>query len=418
VETSGFIVEPVDALSADEALLLARELLHLRALMNGELPGIDHDTARNLVLGVHNVAQGHPKLLELADGQAADPQHLAALVAAGDRAWQDQGSLPDGFFTIGETTADPGDYLHLLAAWTDAVSDGLSPDQRDLFWLLCCLEEPDRERAVVTPVWGALWQKLGRDGQPPGLDSAVEAAADRGLIEMLAMTGGKVEFYAVHPGVSEAGRVHAGKPFRDMVDEIAAFFWRVGMDTSGGASHHGVNTELIVRSGFAAAPYLIRQEQWEEAAAVLEFAFNRNPSERNAAAILPFVQTIARNLDSAALFVAVVTGVIDLAATEAQVRDYLDAAVARGDHRAAMVASGRLAYRCLHSGRFTDALAYADQAVIHAQQAQVGPWTRLGTEVQRLQVLNETEDPDRVLSEIQRLRELMDLLVRQSPVGV
>lgn len=409
-ETSGFIVEPVDALSADEALLLARELPHLRALMNDEMPGIDHDTARNLALGVLNVAQGHPKMLELANGQAAHPQRLAALVAAGDRAWQDRGGLPDRFFTIGETTTDSGDYLHILAAWTGAVSDGLSPDERDLFWLLCCLEEPDRERAVVTPVWGALRQKLGRDGQPPGLDSAVEAAADSGLIEVLATPGGGGEFYAVHPGVSEAGRVHAGKPFRDMVDEIAAFFWRVGMDTSGGAGHYSVNTGLIVRSGFAAAPYLIRQERWEEAAAALEFAFNRDPSERNAAAILPFVQTIARNLDSAALFAAVVTEAIDPAAAEAQVRDYLDDAVARGDHRAAMVASGRLAYQCLHSGRFTDALAHADQAVSHAQQAQLGPWTKLGTEVQRLQMLNETEDPDRVLPEIQRLRELMDLL--------
>jgi len=409
-ETSGFIVEPVDALSADEALLLARELPHLRALMNGELPGIDHDTARNLTVGVHNVAQGHPKLLELANGQAAYPQRLAALVAAGDRAWQDQGGLPAGFFTTGETTADSGDYLHVLGAWTDAVSDGLSPAERELFWLLCCLEEPDRERAVVMPVWEALWQKLGRDSQPPGLEGAVEAAADRGLIETLAMTSGEGQFYAVHPGVSEAGRVHAGKPFRNMVDEIAAFFWRVGMDTSGGANQYGVNTELIVRSGFAAAPYLIRQEKWEEAAAMLEFAFNRNPSEANAAAILPYVQTIARNLDSVALFAATLIEGINPTAAEAQVRDYLAAAVARGDHRAAMVASGNLAYQCLHSGRFTDALAYADQAVSHAQQAQVGPWTKLGAEVQRLQMLNETEDPGRVLSEISRLRELMDVL--------
>jgi tetratricopeptide (TPR) repeat protein len=406
-DTSGFIVEPVDALSADEALLLARELAHLRALMSGELPGIDQDTARKLAIGVHNVAQGHPKLLELANGQAAYPPRLAALVAAGDRAWQDQGGLPEGFFTIGEAAADPGDYLHVLAAWTDAISDGLSPNERDLFWLLCCLEEPDRERAVVTPIWGALWQKLGRDGQPPVLDGALEAAADRGLIEVLTMTGGGGEFYAVHPGVSEAGRIHAEMPFRDMVDEIAAQFWRIGMDTSGGDSHYGVNTGLIVRSGFAAAPYLIRQEKWEEAAARLEFAFNRDPSGPNATAILALVQEIARNLDSAALFAATVTEVLG-PAEEAKVRGYLDAAVACGDHRTAMVASGKLAYYCLHSARFTDALAYADRAVIYAQQAQAGPWTKLGTEVQRLQMLNETEAADRVLPEIQRLREFMD----------
>jgi tetratricopeptide (TPR) repeat protein len=389
-ETSGLIVQPVDALSSGEALLLSYELPHLRDLINGELPGIDRDTARDLTLGVHNVAQGHPKLLELANGQAANPDRLAALVAAGNQAWQGQGGLPDGFFTTAETAADPVDYLRVLAAWTDAVSDGLSPDERDLFWLLCCLEEADREQAVVAPVWEALWPGLGRDGQCPDLESALEAVADGGLIEVSGSAGGGDEFYVVHPGVSAAGRVRAGRSFRDMVDDV--------------------NTGLIVRAGFSAAPYLIRQEKWEQAAATLEFAFNRNPSEPNAAAILPFVQKIVGNLDSAALFAATVTEVADPAAAEAQARDYLNDAVGRGDHRAAMVASGRLAYQCLHSAQYADALAYADQAVSHAQQAQVGPWTRLGAEVQRLQMLNATEDPDNVLPEIQRLRELANFI--------
>ena len=73
-------VESVDALSLDEALLLARELPHLRELIRGTLPGVDREVSRRLALGVLNVAQGHPKLLELADGQAADPVRLAALV--------------------------------------------------------------------------------------------------------------------------------------------------------------------------------------------------------------------------------------------------------------------------------------------------------------------------------------------------
>jgi hypothetical protein len=72
-------VEAVDALSADEALLLARELPNLRTLIYGELPGIDRETSRKLALGVLDIAQGHPKLLELADGQAADPEQLTAL---------------------------------------------------------------------------------------------------------------------------------------------------------------------------------------------------------------------------------------------------------------------------------------------------------------------------------------------------
>ena len=98
-------MEAVDALSLDEALLLARELPHLGTLIRGELPGVDRDVSRRLALGVLNVAQGHPKLLELADGQAADPGRLAALVEAGDQAWREPGGLPDGFFSH---RGDPG----------------------------------------------------------------------------------------------------------------------------------------------------------------------------------------------------------------------------------------------------------------------------------------------------------------------
>lgn len=60
----------VDALSADEALPLARELPHLSRLMDGNLVGIGPDVARQLAVRVLEAAQGHPKLLELADGQA------------------------------------------------------------------------------------------------------------------------------------------------------------------------------------------------------------------------------------------------------------------------------------------------------------------------------------------------------------
>jgi tetratricopeptide (TPR) repeat protein len=414
-ETPGLFLESMDALSTDEALLLAHELPHLCGLINGDLPGIDRDTAQRLALGVLNVAQGHPNLLELANGQAAHPERLAGLVAAGDQAWLEQGGLPDGFFTTGEKAADPGDYLHILAAWTNAVADGLSPAERDLFWFLCCLEEPDRERAILAAIWGDLWRRRGRDGQPPALDNALEVIADRGLVVKLAKTDDNDEIYAIHPGVSDAGRVCAGRSFQDTVDAAAAFLWRSGLEyASRETSQYDVNTKLIVRAGFAAVPYLIRQEQWEQAATTLEFAFNRDPSRANAAAMLPLVQKIAANLDSATLLSAIVTEVIDPAAAEAQVHSYLAAAVARGDYRAAMVAAGRLAYQCLHSARFTEALAFADQAISYAQQAEVGPWTKLGTEVQRLQMLNETEDIRRVLPEIQRLRNLMEALENNS----
>ena len=209
-DAGGLRVLAVDALSADEALLLARELPHLNRLVRGQLPGVERFVSRRLALRVLTIAQGHPKLLELADGQAADPEKLAALVAAGDQAWQEQGGLPDGFFTAGHAPTSAGDHLHVLGAWTRTVADGLPPGERFLFWFLCCLEEADRERAVLDGNWADSVDQA-RPGRPaPALGQALTAIVTRGLTAVLPEANSKAESYAVHPGVAAAGRAQAG----------------------------------------------------------------------------------------------------------------------------------------------------------------------------------------------------------------
>ena len=105
-----------------------------------------------------------PSCWRLANGQAAHPGQLAALVAAGDQAWREQGGLPDGFFAApavpaaapaaaGTDGTAATDYRPVLAAWTESIADTLAPGERDLFWFLCCLEEPDRIRAVLDANW-------------------------------------------------------------------------------------------------------------------------------------------------------------------------------------------------------------------------------------------------------------------------
>jgi hypothetical protein len=214
-------------------LKLARELPHLGALIRGELAGVDRGVARRLALGVLNVAQGHPKLLELADGQAADPGRLSVLVEAGGRRggrWAACG----GVFTAGESRAAGEDYLGVLGAWTDTVADGLDAGVRVLFWFLCCLEEDDRIQPAVEANWARLWARLGRDGDPPGLDEGLAALAGRGLVAVRAGGEPTRESYGIHPGVADAGRDRAGKQFRDAVDtEVAAFWQAVAADALG-----------------------------------------------------------------------------------------------------------------------------------------------------------------------------------------
>lgn len=92
----GVLVQPVHALPLAEAVALARELPHLGALLPADadragLVRTDADAGadRERVRRVLRVVQGHPKLLELADGAAADPARLDAQLAAASR-------TPDG----------------------------------------------------------------------------------------------------------------------------------------------------------------------------------------------------------------------------------------------------------------------------------------------------------------------------------
>ncbi|HEX3963297.1 MAG TPA: CHAT domain-containing protein [Trebonia sp.] len=429
--TGGLGVAAVDALSADEALLLARELPHLNTLISGGLPGAGRDVSRRLALGVLTIAQGHPKLLELADGQAADPERLAVLVAAGDQAWRDQGGLPDGFFTpegqptagqptagqptagqpaAGQATASDADYLHVLGTWTRTVTEGLPPVEQTLFWFLCCLEEPDRERFVLDGNWAALWARLAMGGQPPGLDEALAAVAARGLIAVRGEAADARESYAIHPGVAAAGRAQAGEGFRDAVDAEATACWdTVFRYASGETGDRGTDTRLMVRAGLAAVPYLMRRQQWTAAAYMVERAFINDPSRANAAAVLSAIQEIAaRNPDPAmAGVLGLVLEVLDPAAGERQMRAYLDAAVAGGDYRGASVTAGRLVDLCLDGGRLAEALTVVEQLIGYTRQAGLGPWSQLTDEGRRLQVLNEMGHADRVLAEVQRLRDRM-----------
>jgi tetratricopeptide (TPR) repeat protein len=407
---SGLGAAAVDALSADESLLLIRELPHLRDLSHGKIPGIDPQVARRLAHRALDVAQGHPKLIELAEGQAANPERLAKLVKAGRREWRKLGGLPEGFFATGKTTTSGEDYLDVLAAWTKAVTGTLTPGERDLFWFLCCLEERDRDRATLDGNWASLWTALGRDGEPPGLGKALSVLAARGLAAIQAVRDNEDESWAVHPGVAAAGRAQAGKPFQGAVDvEVSRYWASVFLQASGGKD--GVtDTGLLVRAGLAEVPYLMRQEQWTAAAVRLERAFNRDPSSANASAVLPAIQRVMQHEERAAGIRARVLMAIDPAAAEREMRAYVDAAATRGDYSAASVAAMWVIDLCRRSGRLAEALALADEMIGYTRQAGHGPWTQLLDEVQRLQVLGEMGHADQVLAEVQRLRSYMSSL--------
>jgi hypothetical protein len=321
---TGLRVESVDALSADEALLLIRELPRLQALGRGKVPGVDPFASRQLARRAIEAARGHPKLLELAEGQAAHPKRLAALVEAGDQAWQGQGSLPDSFFSDEVSIASGDDYLKVLATWTKSVTDTLMPGERNLFWLLCCLEEGDRERPVIEPVRSRLRERLGHGGQSSGPDVALAALAARGLATIRPQSAEGHESYGIHPSIAAVGRDNASRPFRDAVDTVAGSYWAsVYQDASGESGNGTVDTRKLVRAGLAAVPYLLRQQRWTDAAALLGGAFIRDPSRANAAAVLPSIEQITRHDSRHTSLTARVMRALDPGAGESWLRGYL-----------------------------------------------------------------------------------------------
>src|SRR5215472_2241290 len=228
---------------------------------------------RALAARVLAAAQGHPKLLELADGQAADPDRLAALLGSAGQEWQRRGIAPDGLFTSasGEPTAGAADYAAILGSWTRQVADGLPQPAHVMFGLLCCLEEPDRIPIVIEGNWADLWQRLTLPGDPLAMAAALEPLTSQGLAATVTDSDGDLAGFVVHPGVAAAGRAQAGEEFQAAVDREAAIFWNT-------AFQQALEQEigwLIVRAGRAAVPYLLGLGEHHLALVLLERVMHR-----------------------------------------------------------------------------------------------------------------------------------------------
>jgi tetratricopeptide (TPR) repeat protein len=175
---------PVNALSRDESVALARELPNLRALLHADAGPVRTDqpaTAKRLraqeadrdrVLRVLRIVQGHPKLMELANAAAADRNRLDAQLAAAEHAVTAEGSVAarslDAFFRDGTTTLHPAQFLDTLTAWTITALGVLSPATRLMAAFVACLEDNDRLSYVIEATWADLCRRLGRPVQALG----------------------------------------------------------------------------------------------------------------------------------------------------------------------------------------------------------------------------------------------------------
>jgi tetratricopeptide (TPR) repeat protein len=405
------LIEPIHALSLDEAVLLARELPHLRALLDG-IAGLDQRAGRALVARTLAVVQGHPKLIELADGQAADPGALEARLGEADRAWLAGGTRVEAFLEQGESAAGEQDYLRVLEGWTRAVTTDLPEAATTLFHLLCCLEDDDRLSRVVDGNWADMWRRLERPGEPPDLAVAVALLLEQGLVAVARDDEGQPARYLLHPGVAAAGRAAAGAGFQAAVDEELAAFWVRGFQV--GIKREGEELGwLVLRAGRSATPYLLRRQQWNQAGSLLERVLNRDRSPETVAGLLPVLRRIAEatiGTDDelrAGRLLALALAEIRPAEAEPQLRGLLATAVAQGHLNVASGLAGDLVDLLRKAGRLDDALALAEQKQTYTRRADLGPWTQLLDEAQRLQILDGLGRSQEVLDRVAELQQTM-----------
>jgi tetratricopeptide (TPR) repeat protein len=413
------LVEPVNALSLDEALLLARELPNLGQLLRrnegtGAQRGQEAVSGWELVRRVLEVVQGHPTLLGLADADAADPKALQARLLAVEQELPGQDRLQT-FFAQGQSALSSEQFLGVLQEWTWRAVDSLAEGPRVLWWVLCALEEADRWQPVVELVWPDIWQRLGHAGKPPVLGEAMAVLVAHALVQVEQAGNEAPGRYQIHPGIAQAGRRRISKSVQTTVNQVLAGFWqevfRRAREGEGGEAG-----ELMVQAGRNAVPYLLRLKDWATASWLLERVISRSNSLTTVQAVLPWLRHIAaatkgteRELLDACIL-AKALRFVEPQKAEGQLRELIERSVAEGRFNLASAVSADLATLLSDAGRFEEALSVLEAKKDYVRRAGLGPWTQLSNEQRRLNVLRRLGRNEEVLQAVQALRPKMAAL--------
>jgi len=404
--------EPIHALSLSESVLLARQLPHLRALL-------ETADGRAQLTRVLNAAQGHPKLLDLAEN---NPDYLQQLTRAGD-------ATETPFLKQGTTTQDAPAFLQTLENWTRQLSANLSPTARLLLEFLACMEEDDRQSWIVEIVWKNFLKRIGDGGQGLGageLAPALNELAQRALVEQIIDDPHppspipRPSSLRLHPAVAETLRAATAASLRAAVDMELGDFW-IAVYWQGRDTEMQGGGPLVVQGGKRAAPYLMRASRWQEASTLLERVIQRDTTPATLAQTIPLLQRLAdatRGTERELIDAGVLANALMLAGrydeAEKQLRDLIAASIAQNNYRVASGLAGQLLNLLRQTGQLQTALAVAADLSEYSRRAGLGPWTQLGDETRRLQILNALGRYREVLDAVQGLRAQMETLPETS----
>ncbi|MER5269036.1 CHAT domain-containing protein [Actinosynnema sp. NPDC002837] len=387
------VVLPTHALSIAESVLLARELPHLGVPLRDQ-PTAERATARSaedlhLVRRVLNVAQGHPELLELADVAAAEPGRLAEALAAAEAAGHD--TPVTAFFTTGASELDGPQFLRLLSAWTGTVLATLPAPARTLVELLAHVEEDERRPWIVRVVWQEVWRELhGQDA--PALEAALAPLMAAVLVEVEGDDPTQ-DVYRLHRGVGEAIRAGADPAFGALVDEKTIECLAAVYEHAHAEEEQGRSGEVIVLSGLAATPYLLRTGRWAQAVDMLETATDRDVAPETTNRAMSYLRHMldrdedARERPAVTALYAKLLSRTDPQAAAVMFLDLVRLGVEVARFDIASLATSECARIFTDHGDLEGALELARALPGYSDLAGYGPWTRVADTCVELTVL-------------------------------
>lgn len=385
----GMVVEAVHALPATEAILLAREQPHLGKLLVGALEGFGPAESRQLATHILSTAQGHPKLLELADAQLSRPAALHARLDAADASWSTAGVELSAFLRDGESAAEDDDYLSVLKQWALGIREDLGAGAKLLFDVLSCTETEDRNTLVLGPNWEDIWDAVGAPGDVPDLSALVAELEQQALVDVQVMSKTLTTF-DLHPAIAEAGRQTVSRHVAEAVDLELAAWWerqfRYGVENQD--EQLGTWILFTARRG---APYLMRTEAWGSLTASIELALTRDHSLPVASAFLSIAQQAEERTRGTRFWkgweriVVLCLQLLRPAEGIKRTEQLLTLAEQEPDHLLSIVLLGDL-IRVRHaSGDLAAVQALIARRREHESALEVSPWETATTELVELQ---------------------------------
>lgn len=177
---------------------------------------------------------------------------------------------------------------------------------------------------------------------------------------------------------------------------------------------------LVLCAGRAAAPYLLRLQEWDTAGYMLDHVLARDQSPGTVAVLLPLLRRIADATAGTehelanACSLARALATLRPAEAETRLRSLMDTTVSRGRFDLATYAAGDLMSLMVGGGRLSEALVLVEQRREYTRRADLGPWTQLAGEAWRLRILGLQGRSEEVLATVHVLREMMAGLAEQS----